>query len=52
MKKLYSIMHSESVSLTLSSVCLGFVFKAVDENRDEIVAVKRTQKAGKIASRE
>ena len=28
------------------------MFKAVDENRDEIVAVKRTQKAGKIASRE
>jgi len=31
---------------------LGFVFEAFDENRDVKVAVKRTQKAGNIVSRE
>ena len=30
----------------------GFVFEAFDQNRDIKVAVKRTQKAGNIVSRE
>ena len=31
---------------------VGYVFEALDENRNLKVAIKRTQKAGKIASRE
>ena len=31
---------------------LGFVFKAYDRNRNETVAIKRTQKAGNVVSRE
>ena len=30
----------------------GFVFEAYDQNRDMRVAIKRTQKAGNVVSRE
>ena len=38
--------------LTFSFACLGYVFEALDLNRDCKVALKRTQKAGNIVSRE
>ena len=33
-------------------IAIGYVFEAYDENRNMKVAVKRTQKAGNIVSRE
>lgn len=40
------------LSLLTEFLLLGFVFEAFDQNRDIKVAVKRTQKAGNIVSRE
>ena len=38
--------------LLIEYVFLGYVFEAIDVNRNQKVALKRTQKAGNIVSRE
>jgi len=50
------LCHIFSKILTKSLICstffLGFVFEAYDKESKQIVAVKRTQKAGEFVSRE
>ena len=41
-----------SVNLLTYTLCLGYVFEAIDPNTGESVAIKRTSKSGEYVSRE